>query len=436
MWKLRSGNQSSSPPARQRLLARAHQPRDVQLGRYLDARWLLGGLFLCSLVAYLAMIPVPRADGQLIGSDGVGYYVYVRSWVIDHDLDFTNEYTYYRHAFADLGKTPTSRPANIYSVGPALLWLPFFLIGHLIALAGQTMGGEVKADGFGYLYQAAISLGSIVYGWLGLTLCYHSHRRVCGRTAALAGVATFWLASNAIYYMLFEPSMAHMVSLFSGALLLSAWSKWMRRADPPSIAEAALVGVAGGLVMLVRLQDAILLLLPYGYMLVRSIAAWKTHGRGEALPWIGKALAAGSVTLLFFVPQLVVWQRLYGTWTTIPYAHTHDPAFYWFQPQLYGVLLSSYHGLFSWHPIYFLAVIGLALLARREPALVLGSLLVVCWTFTSWPPGGHGGRAMPLAGVCSSMRRGSGRSGWPNYARECCSGNGYVACCSPPPRCW
>jgi len=33
--------------------------------RYLQPRWVIRGLFVCSLLAYLALIPAPRVDGQL-----------------------------------------------------------------------------------------------------------------------------------------------------------------------------------------------------------------------------------------------------------------------------------------------------------------------------------------------------------------------------------
>ncbi|NJP05140.1 MAG: hypothetical protein HC837_05685 [Chloroflexaceae bacterium] len=80
---------------------------------------IIGGLFALSLPLYLLLIPVPRADGQLIGSDGTAYYAYVRSLVMDHDLDLSNEYAYYD--FTEYGITPTGLPTNKYPIGPALL---------------------------------------------------------------------------------------------------------------------------------------------------------------------------------------------------------------------------------------------------------------------------------------------------------------------------
>src|SRR5437773_1503554 len=49
-------------------------------------------LAILSAVVFLATIPLSRLDGMLIGSDGVGYYIYVHSLVMDGDLDFANEH--------------------------------------------------------------------------------------------------------------------------------------------------------------------------------------------------------------------------------------------------------------------------------------------------------------------------------------------------------
>jgi hypothetical protein len=347
--------------------------------RYLRPHLALGGMFLLSLLVYLALLPAPRLDGQLIGSDGVGYYVYVRSLVIDHDLDFRDEYAYYQRAFKMPGPTPIGRAGNKYAVGPALLWMPFFLAAHAIALLGHALGLGIAADGYGYLYQAAISVGSIVYGALGFAMAYSCAGRMFSRAAALAAVGLLWFAGNAIYYMVFEPSMSHMVSLFSVAALLSLWFLRFRGVEDPALGQAALLGAAGGLVLLVRLQDAPFLLLPYGYLLARFIGALRAGDGRRARLWLWSGLLAAVCTVLVFLPQMIAWQRLYGNWLTSPYTDDHNPAFYWLQPQIGAVLFSTFHGLFVWHPVYLLALIGLAIVGQRDRrlALTLAALLAI-----------------------------------------------------------
>ena len=358
----------------------------------------LVGMWLLSTLAYLALIPVPRVDGQLIGSDGVGYYVYARSLAIDHDLDFANEYAYYQRAFRPPEPTPLGRQGNKYAIGPALLWMPFFLAAHVLALLGQALGLGA-ADGYGYLYQAAISIGSIAYGALGFAMAYACARRMFAGGAALAAVGLLWFAGNAIYYMVFEPSMSHMVALFSVAALLTVWFLRFRGADKPDLIQAALLGAAGGLVLLVRLQDAPFLLLPFGYLLARLLGAWRAGDARLARRWLLAGLLAGACLALVFAPQLVVWRRLYGSWLTSPYTSDHDPPFYWLQPQVGGVLLSTFHGLFTWHPVYLLALAGLALVGRRDRGLALALLallalevyIVAAW-WAWWQGDSFGGR--------------------------------------------
>ncbi|MDA2915217.1 hypothetical protein MYX77_14930, partial [Acidobacteriia bacterium AH_259_A11_L15] len=54
-------------------------------------------------------------------SDGRNYFVHVRSLLIDHDLDLANEIATFR------------APGNaaIFPFGSAVLWIPFFVAGHL-----------------------------------------------------------------------------------------------------------------------------------------------------------------------------------------------------------------------------------------------------------------------------------------------------------------
>src|SRR5262249_39528808 len=146
---------------------------------------------------------------------------------------------YYQRAFRPPEPTPLGRPGNKYAIGPALLWMPFFMVAHMLALLGQALGLGVTADGYGYLYQAAISLGSIAYGVLGFAMAYACARRMCSSSLALAAVGLLWFAGNAIYYMVFEPSMSHMVALFSVAALLTVWFLRFRGADEPDLFQAA-----------------------------------------------------------------------------------------------------------------------------------------------------------------------------------------------------
>lgn len=174
------------------------------------------GLFVLSVLVFAVLLPLPRADGELIGSDGVAYYVFVRSLVIDHDLRLADEFDRFRRAFpATPEVTATGLIGNKFAVGPAVLWLPFFIVAHAVAVAAAALGLGTRADGYGYLYQGAVCVGSIAYGVAGLWFAYRCGRRVLPGTAVLLAAMVFWATSNAIYYSLLEPTMAHMVALLA-----------------------------------------------------------------------------------------------------------------------------------------------------------------------------------------------------------------------------
>jgi hypothetical protein len=168
-----------------------------------------------------------------------------------------------------------------------------------------------------------------------------------------------------------------MVSLFSVALLLTIWFLRFREAEMPAFKHAVMLGTAGGLVLLVRLQDAPFLIIPYGTILIRCIGAWRSRNIARAYHWFGLGVLTVLLTIVVFSPQIIVWQMLYGTWAPTAYLGEHTPAFYWLQPQIAGVLFSTFHGLFTWHPIYLLALIGLLLLIPRDRSLVFGLLIVL-----------------------------------------------------------
>jgi hypothetical protein len=82
------------------------------------------------------------------------------------------------------------------------------------------------------------------------------------------------------------------------------------------------------------------------------------------------------------LPQLVVWQLMFGTPLLIPHQRLHGADFlHTRDPQLLGALFSPRGGLFLTHPMMLVAVIGLLVFARRERRYVvmLVPVLLAMW---------------------------------------------------------
>lgn len=340
---------------------------------------VLGALLVVSLLAFLVTVPLPRVDGMLIGSDGVGYYMYVRSMVIDGDVDFANEYAFlYPERDVSSLRTATGLTANQFAVGPALLWLPFFVAAHWAALALNALGVPIATDGYGYLYQAAVCVGSIVYGAGAMVLMHRTARRLFPDTALLACVL-LWVTTNFIYYLIIEPSMSHMCSVFATSLLMYLW---VSTRPLTSLRRCLYIGMAGGLVGLVRQPDATFLLLPLlDFLLLREPIS-------ERMKRIG--VSVGGFFAVFWV-QMLVWNTLNGSPFLSGYLMNPEQSFSWFSPHLVEVLFSTEHGLFLWHPIYLFALAGLVWFWRTDRLLtgllLLGFLMqlyiIAAWSYWS-----------------------------------------------------
>ncbi len=317
-----------------------------------------------------------------IGGDGLCYYAYLRSAALQGDLDFTDEFGDYSFGTPGLPdprlKTATGLVGNPFSIGPAILWTPFFALGHGIALLRG-----LAVDGYSQPYVDSVVLGTQLYALLGLILCVATIRLLVPGSAATFAVIGLWIASPLTEYFRHEGSMSHALSVFAVSLFVYLF---VRAAGKRSPVGWLALGAAGGLVFLVRWQDATYCLLPLVDLL-----------RGKKLrDAIADGYLYSAACFLVALPQLFVFKLIYGAWFVIPQGKEFIgvvPAYLW------QVLFSSNHGLLSWHPIVALCLSGIVLgIWKRLPhfrLLFAGFLmqLVVNTSIGQWWAGhAFGGR--------------------------------------------
>jgi hypothetical protein len=299
-------------------------------------------------------------------------------------LDFRNEYDYFysqispftgnRKISAIPSPNPlTGRLPNKYALGNALLLLPFFAVGHILALALNLFGLGINPDGYSPIYQLFAGLGSISYGLLALFVIFRLGRKLFSPEAAPWGIVALWGATPLVYYMTMEPLMSHAFSAFAVAIFLTYWLSTLKDHRP---VRWFVLGLLGGLVCIVRFQDAPFLALPLFHVLVSSFTKRKFDA-SSALRSLRNAaifaLAAGMV----ISPQLAANRYLYGSFWTTGYAQ--ESFSNWHAPRLLYTLFSAHSGLLLWSPILIFALMGLWIHARRQPRtgwlLWLGFLL-------------------------------------------------------------
>ncbi len=178
--------------------------------------------------------------------DDYGYYVYLRSIFFDGDIDFINE-RFYAHIERF---TETGYVFNNWQIGLSVLFLPFFLIGHLWAITLNAFGYPVALDGYSFPYLMSTALASQTYLFVGLLLVYQINRRFISQGVALSSALLTWLASPMIYYSFIRQRMAHAAEFFVSALFI--WV-WIDNRDSSDKWKHAMMGSILGLLGVIRI---------------------------------------------------------------------------------------------------------------------------------------------------------------------------------------
>jgi hypothetical protein len=310
--------------------------------RWLDA-WRLP-------LVLIGLAQLPAVYGRL-GGDGFEYYVLARSPVFDHDFDLANDFQGLgaRPVVSPLGQTTSRVP-----IGVSLVWLPPLLVVHAMVGLAWLLGAPLRPDGFSAPYQSAVTTATYVYSVIALVILEGMLRRFYGAAVALLVTVAIWWATPLFFYAVANPSMSHGASACLATLFVAAWLRF-RGSDRPL--HWALIGAAGALSSLVRIQDAVLLVLPLLDL------AWK-HRPGAAR--LAGAFAAGPAAGALL--QSLLWARLWGGGAFVGLLARQGPGF---TPHLawLEVLFSPRHGLFPWTPLYLAACAGWLLWLRRDTRL-------------------------------------------------------------------
>ena len=366
-------------------------------------------LWTGAIVAFWVLsLPLWHQLGARVTGEGISYYVYLRSAVFDGDLDFTNEYEVFNLDDADprlLSPTPTGVSRNVHAVGPAVVWSPFLAVGRVLqGLSSESseltpfgterptreaLDQETFGRGYAHVFVAAAPIGSIALLGLASVLWYREIARLLPPRDAAVGVVAAIVAGPLLWYTFFEPSMSHAPTAACLVFAMVAWRVWAR---DPSAGRALLVGLTAGLLAMQRWQFILWVVVPMGHLLYLAVR------RDRPVPGVGESGAAGSGgssavkppspvcmttpltaghlglimlgTLIALAPQFLAWKLVWGSWVVNPTGGGVDfIRLSWSEPKMLSVMWSQRHGLFTWHPVLLLAVIGFVPAWKRDRLL-------------------------------------------------------------------
>jgi len=325
------------------------------------------------ILVLLFLLSLPLVNPWVRG-DGVGYYAYIRSMLVEHKLDFQNDWRDANLSFT-VGKvhqdgevdatqfTSTGHLNNHFSVGPSILWAPFLVPLHLGMLALQKLGFNVRPDGFSRPYIVTMALATALYGFLGVWLSFRLACRYVEERWALLATLGIWFASSLPVYMYFNPSWSHAQSVFMVAVFL--WY-WHETRPERTLQQWVILGLISGLMLDVYYANIAILVVA----LAESIRQYWQNWRQPQHDWRSTRrlfvanLAYCVAIVIAFLPTLITRQIIYGRPLDFGYGGTE--VWKWYAPHLSSVLFSSDHGLLAWTPILIPAAAGLVLFLKRE----------------------------------------------------------------------
>jgi hypothetical protein len=356
--------------------------------RLAGAPLLLAVLFCAGVAAQLQL-------GARLQSDGFYYFAYARSIAFDRDVDFANDYRLLGlgdkpHLFTP---TPTGHAQSAWTIGPAILWAPFFAGGHLMAKELSATDANVSANGVSFPYRQAVCIAGLFYGLLGCWCMFRLTRRFAGTAVAAAATVITVAGSFMLWYLVKEPSMTHAPSMAIVAAFTWMWASTQGRRETR---QWLVLGIAAGVMTLVRWQNAIFAVLPACDAAVALVDAWRSRDRRGAQAVVLNGAIFTAAATVAFLPQMVAWRAIYGSWFAIS---PIGPQIRLGDPHLADILWSARNGLFSTGPVLYVGAAGLLLFARVRPRTGIPAVLafaLMTWFNASiqdwWGSDGYGGR--------------------------------------------
>jgi hypothetical protein len=358
---------------------------------------IFGRISYGSALVILWVLSLPLVNPYVHG-DGVGYFAYVHSILIDHNLQFENEWQAGNESFV-MGRvgpngeiaasqyTETHHLDNHFAIGPAILWAPFYGATHLVITTLNRFGMHLNADGFSRPYLLTIAIATAGYGFLGLWLSFCLARKYVAEKWAFLATVGYWFASSLIVYMYLNPAWSHAHSIFAVALFL--WY-WHRTQGQRTWLQWILLGLIGALMVNIYYLNCVLLLIPAFEALGEYVVLLRgARRRGSSFARLfGCHVLFVSVLLVGMLPTFITRNVIYGHFLATGYPQATE--WNWTHPVFASVLFSSDHGLLTWTPILVFAIGGLFLFRSfdRRFATYLGLISVIFFyvisCYTSW----------------------------------------------------
>jgi len=319
--------------------------------------------------------------------DADQYYSYLPASFIYHDLDFNYTARYW------LTTAPNGHRVPKVTYGMALMFSPFFLLGHKIAINQNS-----PLTGYSEPYSTCVHYGSLFYGLMGLVILSFILRRFYSDKITALTIATLFFATNLFYYIMRDGEMAHCYTFFLISLFMLFTCKWH---ESPNSIYFLWLGLIMGLLTIIRPTEILVFIVFVGY----GVTSFSNF-TGKLKQILFSYKNVPLFLLGFFIiwlPQMIFWKM--KTDHFLFFSYGSDERFFWLDPKIVPILFGYRKGWFVYTPVMLFAMVGLFFILKHKSSvfktsiiiyLVLNIYMLSCW-WCWWYGGGFGMRSLVQA---------------------------------------
>jgi len=314
-------------------------------------------------------------------ADGVGYYDYLPSFFIHHDL-------VRKHATARSDTALYQRVQELktyidykgykvdkYPAGTAVLQLPFFLHAWL-----TTDRDGSPEDGYQKPFQVAVFHAALFYLFFSLFFLKKLLKLYNVRQWAIVFTQLLLvMATGVVHYSNVEAGFSHVYSLFAITAFLYYSKSYF---SAKNLNHYFLAALFLGLIVLIRqINILIVLFLPF------MAGSWATFREGITALFRNPLKFGSGILIMASISciQCLFWYLQTGHFFLYSY---QGEGFNFSNPEFVNILFSYRKGLFIYTPVLFISLFGIVFLAIKKKFYLMSTwlafFLILTYILSSW----------------------------------------------------
>ncbi|MDY0101675.1 MAG: hypothetical protein RBS07_01990 [Lentimicrobium sp.] len=341
-------------------------------------------LTLVMLAIVIVVLRIMTLKSNELSWDVLGYYIHLPALFIYNDYGLSDlswiQQLMSQYSLTDslyqISTGPDGNPIFFFLMGMSFFYLPWFLIGHLLA----SFSGY-PVDGFSLPYQYSLAIGVIVYTVIGLIYLRKVLLEFFSDRITTITLIIIVLGTNYLHFMTVKNLETANILFMMVALITWNTIQWHKTYKLKNLIA---LGIFTVLTALSKPSEVLIFLLPVFWGIYNK----ETFYNRFRLFWKkrNQVIIAILASIVVALPQIIYWYTETGN---ILYDSYKNPGvgLDLASPHILNVLFSFKKGWFIYTPVMIFSVMGFVQLYRKNKPVftpVLIYCLIAFYLLASW----------------------------------------------------